>query len=168
MAIDLIQVTHDRAGDLHWPGTSTKQTLMNAVINLLAGLVSGMFAGGTSGAVRVLKNAVKAVGTLTISSGSGDLITTIGGTAVTTTWATSDAATATAHAADINADATASLYVVAAKGTGATVVLTAVLAGLQGNAMGLTVSGTGLTADGSGFMGGTTAGTNGTLVTKNI
>lgn len=168
MAIDLIQVTHDRAGDLHWAGTSTRKTLMNAVINLLAGLVSGVFSGGTSGAVVVRKNAIQAQGTLTISGGSGDLVTTIGGAAVTTTWASSDANTATLHAAAINADATAKLYVSAAKGTGATVVLTALIPGVHGNGLALTVSGTGLSADGSGFMGGTTAGTDGTRVSKTI
>ena len=127
-------------GLTRYPGNDTIQALQN----YLQGLQSGAY----SSSVDLLysaTNAVKASGTLTISSGSGSVGGTIGGTAKTVTWATSDTASATALAAAINADTTINKLCYATSAAGV-VTITSNLPGPLGNKITLVASGTGVTA----------------------
>jgi phage tail sheath gpL-like len=96
-------------------------------------------------------NAVRASGTLTISSGTGAVGGTIGGTAKTVTWATSDTASAAALATAINADTTINKLVTATSAAGV-VTLAANVPGEVGNKILLVASGTGVTASAGGAL----------------
>src|SRR5712671_4390347 len=100
----------------------------------LAKLIEGLGVGEFTGSLDVQNAPAFASGTLTISSGSGAVGGTIGGTLVTVTASGGDTATATALAAAINADATAKTYVTAASAAGV-VTLTAISPGTMGNSM---------------------------------
>ncbi len=89
--------------------------------------------------------AVRATGTLTLSSGTGAVGGTIGGTLKTVTWATSDTASAAALAVAINADTTINKLVYATSAAGV-VTLKAMSPGTAGNKLTLVASGTGVTA----------------------
>jgi phage tail sheath gpL-like len=109
-------------------------------------------------------DAVLASGTLTISSGSGSVGGTIGGTAKTVTWATSDTASAAALVTAINADTTINKLVIATSAAGV-VTLTALVPGAVGNKITLVASGTGVTASGATLASGAGADTNGYALT---
>jgi len=126
-------------------------------IGRLATYLSALQNGSQSGTAVFSKgtaDAVRASGTLTISSGSGSVGGTIVGTAVTVTWATSDTASATALAVAINANSTVNQYVTATSAAGV-VTLTANVPGVAGNRFTLVASGTGVTASGALLTGGT-------------
>lgn len=122
------------------------QNLLRAIQNGATPAASMLVSTGSADAVR-------ASGTLTISSGTGSVGGTIGGTAKTVTWATSDTATATALAAAINADTTLNKYVSATSAAGV-VTITAHTPGTIGNGITLTASGTGVTASGAKLASG--------------
>jgi hypothetical protein len=99
-------------------------------------------------------SAVRATGTLTIASGSGTVgASSIGGTAVTVTWATSDTATAAALAAAINANATTKAKVYATSALGV-VTIKAMSPGTLGNSIALVATGTGVTASAATLLTG--------------
>lgn len=104
---------------------------------------------------------VQASGTVTFTGSTGTVGATIGGTLVTVTWATSDAASATALAAAINANTTVNKWVVATT-TGLTgvITLTALSGGAVGNNITLALSGTGVTVSGAKLTGGVNATAN--------
>jgi hypothetical protein len=81
------------------------------VLNELENILGSLEGGENSGAIDVQLNPAYAYGVLLLSGGSGAVGGTIGGKAVTATWATSDAASADLIAAAILADATALTYV---------------------------------------------------------
>lgn len=122
----------------------------------VAKLVEGLGVGAFTGSIDVQNAPAFASGTLTLSGGSGSVGGTIGGQAVTVTWATSDTLSAAALAAAINANTTANTYVVATSALGV-VTVTAIVPGTIGNSMSLVASGTGVTASGSRLTGGTLA-----------
>jgi phage tail sheath gpL-like len=94
-----------------------------------------------------------ATGTLTISSGSGSVGGTIGGTAVTATWATSDTVSAALVAAAINANTTVNKFCSATSAAGV-VTITAASVGQIGERITLVASGTGVTASGANLGAG--------------
>lgn len=100
----------------------------------------------------------QATGTLTIASGSGSVGGSINGVSITVTWGTSDAASATALAAAINASTNALIQgVVYATVASGVVTVNAVKGGVDGNAITLVASGTGVTASGARLTGGAAA-----------
>lgn len=119
----------------------------------VAKLIEGLGTGSFTGSLDVTAAAVAASGTLTISGGSGSVGGTIGGQAVTVTWATSDTASAAALAAAINAQATTLQYVVATSLAGV-VTITSLVPGTVGNGVTLVASGTGVSASGARLAGG--------------
>lgn len=110
-------------------------------------------------------NAVKASGTLTLSSASGTVGGTIGGTAVTVTASGGDTVTAAAIAAAINANTTVNKLCYATS-SAAVVTVTANLAGPVGNKITLVASGTGVTASAGTLASG--AGNDGQPTTYNL
>lgn len=100
--------------------------------------------------------AVAATGTLTMASSSGTVGGTIGGTAVTVTWGTSDTLSAAALATAINANATVSKWVSATSALGV-VTLTAVEKSALGNNVTLVASGSNVSASGAKLTGGVSA-----------
>jgi hypothetical protein len=97
----------------------------------------------------------RASGTLTISSGSGQVGGTIEGTLITVLWATSDTASATALAAAINASPDPAIKgVIEAKSAAGVVTVYAKNPGTGGNAYTLVASGTGVTASGATLANG--------------
>ena len=123
-----------------------------ALDGFLWGLANGTYS-GTYDVIASATNAVKASGTLTLSSATGAVGGTIGGTLVTVTWATSDTASATALAAAINANTTVNKLVTATSAAGV-VTLTSNLSGPLGNNVTLVASGMGVTASGATLAGG--------------
>jgi hypothetical protein len=112
-------------------------------------------------------DAVAAVAEVTATT-AGSLGTVIGGVTVTTTFTTDQAGTAAKAITDINADATASKWVKASAGSTATkFYVTALVPGIMGNAITLTVTGTGASATGSGRLA-TGAGGDGGAFTYTI
>jgi phage tail sheath gpL-like len=101
--------------------------------------------------------AVRASGTVTLEAGvaTGDIVTTVGVTAKTVTYATSVTATAAAIAAAINADTTINKFASATSAAGV-VTITAHTPGQIGNGIAFSVTGTGATASGSGTLTGGT------------
>ncbi len=111
-------------------------------------------------ALRCDVNPVKATGTFTLSTSSGQLDAIINGVTVSSTLSSGDTLNAVALAAAINAstDALVAGRVVAtsaASGNDAIVTLTAVNAGADANGFTTAASGTGLTADQARLVGGT-------------
>lgn len=105
-------------------------------------LLASLGLGTHTGAVDIQRDPAYAYGVLSLSSGTGAVGGTIGGKAVTATWATSDANSADLIAAAILADTTADTYVSAtsraaqgtitiASGSG---VVTATIGGIPGQA----------------------------------
>lgn len=139
----------------------SRNTPARSRIRAFAALLKTVIGGGlnsrTSQRPTIRAGTAQASGTVTIASGSGAITVTINGvTAASETWATSDAATAAALAADINAsaDALVSGHVTAAAEDGVLTV-TAKSKGVEGNAITLAASGTGATASGARLTGGT-------------
>lgn len=134
---------------------NSKEDALQIIGNYIQGLKGGnkranslkVWADGTDN--------VYASGTVTIASGSGTVVITINGVAISRTWATSDTATATAFVTDINA-ATNDLVEWHVKATSAAgvVTITALAPGQWGNAITLAASGTGMTASGARLTGG--------------
>jgi phage tail sheath gpL-like len=111
-------------------------------------------------------DAVRAAGTLTLSSASGAVGGVINGTTVTATASGGDTASAALVAAAINANTTANKLVSATSAAGV-VTVTANVPGVQGSAISFAASGTGVTATGSGKLtntGTAGAGADGTSV----
>lgn len=127
------------------------------VLNRLGQFLHAFASGSVTGTVDVqdgnTTTAAAATGTLTISSGSGSVGGTIGGTSVTVTWATSDTASAAALATAINANTTVNKWVTATSAAGV-VTLTATSKNALGNNVTLVASGTGVTASGAKLTGG--------------
>lgn len=98
----------------------------------------------------------RATGTVTMATASGTITMVINGvTAVNRAWATSDTATATAAAADINSSTDARVQgLVYATSAAGVVTISAVAGGLQGNAITLAATGTNTTASGARLTGG--------------
>jgi len=135
----------------------------------LASLLTNLAQGVNSGVVTIAAgsaDAVAATSTVTATT-SGNLGTVINGTTVTTTFVTSQDATATAAVADVNANTTVNKLVTATKGGTGTFVLTAKVPGDTGNTCTVTVTGTGASATGSGKLTGGT-GTLGAVSTFNL
>jgi phage tail sheath gpL-like len=136
---------------------STGTVTITAIAKDASGDAITLSASGTgataSGATLTGSLAKAASGTLTISSGSGAVGGTIGGTSVTVTWATSDTASAAALAAAINANTTVNKWVVATSALGVCTV-TALVKGVIGNNVTLVASGTGVTASAARLAGG--------------
>lgn len=113
-----------------------------------------------------------ASGSVSISSGSGVITVNINAPVAdfgqnnpksyAVTWATSDAATATALAAAINADGSCPVIAVASSGT---VTLYARVTGANGNLIVISATGTGASASGAALTGG---GTNANVVITSI
>lgn len=122
----------------------------------VAKLIEALGVGAFTGSLDVQNAPAFASGTLTLSSASGAVGGTIGGTLVTVTASGGDTATATALAAAINADATVKTFVTATSAAGV-VTLTAISPGTMGNSMSLVASGTGSSASGARLTGGTLA-----------
>lgn len=150
----IITVTHDvpvtRLGALGGATNRSREAIL-AAADLLTRLATGqdkgsveIQAGGTS--------QVRGSGTITLSSASGAVGATIGGTLKTVTASGGDAATATALAAAINADTTINKKVYASA-AGAVVTLKALVPGVLGN-IALVASGTGSTVSGATLTGG--------------
>ena len=99
--------------------------------------------------------ATYANGGFIVSGGAGLLTATIGGNPVSVTWATSDALTALALIAAINASAFAGPLVVASSFSAGVILITPRAIGTPGNAITLVASGTGLTATVPNLTGGT-------------
>ncbi len=95
-----------------------------------------------------------AAGSISISGGTGTVGATIGGTLVTVPWAVSDAATALALLAAINANVVTAALVLATSGGSGIITLTSLLGGTLGNATSLAASGTGVTVSGVSLTGG--------------
>lgn len=129
-----------------------KQPTINAIINVLAGIVGGAF----SGTIRAAGNATQASGTITLAAASGTITATINGVAVPVTYATSVTHTAGLLAAAINASSNAlvSGHVTATSQAGV-VTIKATTPGFAGNAVTLAATGTGATASGARLTGGT-------------
>jgi hypothetical protein len=81
---------------------------------------------------------------------SGSLGTVIGGTTVTTSFTTDQDGTATQAVADINANTTVNKWIKATKSVSTKFIVTALVPGIFGNGITLTVTGTGASATGSG------------------
>lgn len=108
-----------------------------------------------SGASGIGAAGVLASGTVTISGGSGSETATINGVGISVTWATSDAATASALAAAIQNSTNALIAgVVTATVASNVVTITAAQGGATGNAITLAGSGTGVSASGARLTGG--------------
>jgi phage tail sheath gpL-like len=135
-------------GFTKYPGNDTMQALQN----FTQGLQTGAFSSNID-MLYSATNAVKASGTLTISSGSGAVGGTIGGTLVTATWATSDTVAAALVAAAINANTTVNKLCYATSALGV-VTVTSNLPGPLGNKITLVASGTGVTASGATLASG--------------
>lgn len=130
--------------------------LLKRIINHLEGYLVGARRGNSIQVFDDGADPAQASGTVTLSSASGAITITINGvTAASETWATSDAATATALAADINAstDALVQHFVTASAAAGV-VTITATQKSKWGNAITLAASGTGTTASGARLTGG--------------
>ena len=164
------QVTIRHPNDvINVDSTRKHHTLHNLVAYLEAVEIGAKGVGGsidvqqsTSATVPVVgpcgSDAVSATGTVTISSGTGTIGATINGVSITTTWATSDTATAAALATAINASANALVKgLVAATSTLGIVTITASRPGIYGNCVTLAASGTGATASGTRLTGGVDA-----------
>lgn len=122
----------------------------------VAKLIEGLGVGAFAGSLDVQNAPAFASGTLTLSSASGAVGGTVGGTLVTVTASGGDTATAAALAAAINADATVKTFVTATSALGV-VTVTAISPGTMGNSMSLVASGTGVSASGARLTGGTLA-----------
>jgi phage tail sheath gpL-like len=151
----IIVVTHDaptsRLGAISAP-THRGREAIQAAADLLLRLMSG----NEKGSVEIQPGgtaAVRATGTLTLSSASGAVGGTIAGTLKTVTAGGGDDATATALAAAINADATLKTKV-HATATAKVVTVKATVPGVLGNAVTLVASGTGVTAGGATLTAG--------------
>jgi len=132
---------------------------LNALAKHFQSLASGS-GPGESGENSVLMQAgstaaaaVAATGTITMATSSGTVGATIGGTAVTVTWATSDEHTQALLAAAINADATVNKWVYATA-SAKVCTLTALQPGVLGNNVTLVLSGTNVTVSGAKLTGG--------------
>lgn len=151
----IVTITHDtpteRLGALNAPthrGHEAIQAASDLLLRLTRGLDKGSVeiqAAGTA--------AVRASGTLTLSSAAGAVGGTIGGTLVTATAAGGDTNSAALVAAAINANATTKTKVYATA-SGAVVTLKALVPGVLGNLVTLVASGTGVTAGGATLAGG--------------
>lgn len=119
-----------------------------------AGLIAAAINANTTVNKFVAASSSVATGTVTISSGSGAITATIGGIAVSVTWATSDTSTATALTTAINANS--QVPVIATSSAGVVTVYSRVSGATVGNAVTLTASGTGATASGATLTGGGT------------
>lgn len=156
MASTTIVIEHTE--DIRGIASGARKESVRALINALEGYTSGAKRAKT---LEVMPNNSEALaaasGTVTISSGSGAITITINGvTAASETWATDDATTATALAADINASTDALVQnLVTASAAAGVVTVTAVQKGRLGNAITLATSGTGSTASGARLTGGT-------------
>jgi phage tail sheath gpL-like len=126
--------------------------LRNVIDRILAGPIETISVLITADAAA----AVQASGTVTLEDGvaTGDIVTTVGVTAKTVTYATSVTATATAIAAAINADTTINKFASATSAAGV-VTITAHTPGHGGNGIALSVTGTGATASDTTLLGGT-------------
>ena len=140
-------ITISGLGDLTGFGeaSSNQQLQLRNLETLIYSIRVGMVPAASVTVSTSSANAVRASGTLTISSGSGSVGGTIAGTAKTVTWATSDTASAAALATAINADTTLNKMVSAASAAGV-VTITANVSGEVGNKLTLVASGTGVTA----------------------
>lgn len=132
----------------------------------LEGWAGGMIPKGTSIDIQDGNSTTlaPATGTLTLSSASGSVGGTIGGTSVTVTASGGDTATATALAAAINANSTVNQFVVATSAAGV-VTLTALYGntlggGAIGNLVTLVAVGTGVTRSAATLTGGANATAN--------
>lgn len=113
----------------------------------------------TTTVVSVGQGAVRATGTLTLSTASGVVGGSINGVASTVTASGGDTATAAALAAAINANVSPLVAgIVTASSVGPVVTVTAVEYGKTGNAVTLSAAGTGVTASGARLTGGVTEG----------
>jgi len=117
--------------------------------------------GATASAARLASGAngtgtgTQASGTVTISSGSGTITITINGVVFSTTWATSDTATAAALVVLIAASTNALVAgVVTSSSSSGVVTVTSVEGGPPGNQITLAASGTGATASGARLTSG--------------
>lgn len=98
---------------------------------------------------------VSATGGVTYSSSSGTQTVTINGVAITASSGASDALTASAVAAAINASTNALVqYLVTASASGSVVTITSAMPGKVGNCITLAASGTGANASGARLVGG--------------
>jgi phage tail sheath gpL-like len=151
-----VVVTFTGVGDVSKFGALAGAKLqgLDPVRELLNGTENGASDRGVSVYVATSTvNAAYATGTLTLSSGSGSVGGTIGGTAVTATWATSDANSAALIAAAINANTTVNKFC-SATSSGAVVTITAASSGQIGERITLVASGTGVTASGANLGAG--------------
>jgi phage tail sheath gpL-like len=151
-----VQITITGVGDVTEFGALAGARLVGAgvVHDLLTGIING--AKDRGAALYVNTSAVTgafATGTLTLSSGSGSVGGTIGGTAVTVTWATSDTNSAALIAAAINANTTVNKFC-SATSSGTVVTITAASVGQIGERITLVASGTGVTASGANLGAG--------------
>jgi phage tail sheath gpL-like len=149
MAITNIQIVHSRAADLTVSDTPSRVEMLNRLINFLAGIAGGAYA-GTS--LRYSTAAVKASGTVTCAAVQADDTVTINGQTFTAkaSGATGDqwnitaldnTATAAALAAAINASTTAGVTgIVTATSALGVVTISAIQSGKVGNAISLASS----------------------------
>lgn len=150
-----VQITITGVGDTAEFGALAGARLegLKPIENLIESIKNGVERGA---AVYVSTSTVTgafATGTLTLSGGSGSVGGTIGGTAVTATWATSDTNSAALIAAAINANSTVNKFC-SATSSGAVVTITAAAAGQIGERITLVASGTGVTASGANLGAG--------------
>lgn len=141
----------------------SQSTTTRAKIRAFSGLLKKVIGGGlTTRTVQrptIKAGTAQATGTVTLATASGAITIVVNGvTAASETWATSDAATATALAADVNAsvDPLVAGHVTASAANGV-VTVTAVDKGAHGNAVTLAATGTGATASGARLTGGTSS-----------
>lgn len=165
MASSVIVIKHtDKMGPLK---VGAKHGNLQQAINFLQSLISGA---KQASFVDIHQNAttdpVAASGTVTISSGSGTITATIGGVAISITWATTDANSAALLAAAINANTNALIAgLISASSAVGVVTVSAKQKGALGNHVTLAASGTGATASGARLTGGTGGNVSATTVT---
>lgn len=134
-------------------GTVDPRIAVRKVANFLAAFAAGQRMGTVDVQDGVTTTEVQASGTLTLSTASGTVGGTIGGTAVTVTASGGDTATAAAIATAINANTTVNKWV-SATSSGAVVTVTSLRGAAVGNNITLVADGTGVTASGAKLTGG--------------
>lgn len=157
MPSTVITLTHTKPAASLLPWATLPDGVHRTAIGLseaLEGIAGGLVEAQVDVALGA-SSAAAAWGTVTISSGSGAIVATINGVAISVTWATSDANTATLLAAAINASTHQLVSgIVTASASGGVVTITALAKCKAGNAVTLAVSGTGATASGARLQGG--------------
>jgi hypothetical protein len=160
MATTVIRITHNKVGSElgatgrlagHETNADAREVCLRAaevLTRIASGLEPATVEFQIGGAT-----AVRATGTITLSSAAGAVGATIDGTLVTATAAGGDANTAALVAAAINANATTKTKVYATA-TGAVVTLRAMQPGVNGNKVTLVASGTGATVSGATLTAG--------------